>query len=128
MPNGLLFDELCVYQALKVGSVDPFGHREFMVRLSFIYGFNGCLQVGPRVQRDLPELVAGHKLVAEIEQSGYIELFNRSPIVHQCEQLNLRVAQIYFGGLQRPIHTARAVVPTCPDRFARCRRRGIDLG
>jgi hypothetical protein len=52
-----------------------------VVGLGFVYRLNGGPQVGPAIQSNLPELIAGQKLLAEIVRPAYVVLFNRSAVV-----------------------------------------------
>ena len=71
-----------------------------MIGLRLVDGFNGCLQIRPRVHRNFAKLVTGRKPVAEIIWLGNVELFKRSSIIQQSEQLNFGGAEIDLSSLQ----------------------------
>src|ERR1019366_1043739 len=76
------------------------GNRQFVIGLGFVHSLDGGLQVGPRVQSRLPELVAWRQLVVEVVGPSHVDLFNRSSVVEQRQQLDLCVFQVLLGGLQ----------------------------
>ncbi len=71
-----------------------------MVGLGLAHGSHGGLQVWPRFQGNLPELVTGHELVAEIERPGHVKLIYVNSRVQECEQLDLCGFQVLPGSLQ----------------------------
>ena len=96
----MLFDEFHVYQALKVGSVEPFEIGQLVIGLGLLHGFKRRLQVGTRGQRRLAEAVERIERIGEIEDPGHVELVQRRAIVQELQQLDLGRAQVNDRRLQ----------------------------
>ena len=75
------------YHALKVGSVEPLATASLWSVWALSTASTAARKSGRVSRAILPELISGQELLAEIERTAYVELFNRSAVVQQREQL-----------------------------------------
>ena len=112
-----------MYQAPKVGSVEPLAIGQLVIGLRLLDRLQRRLQVGPRGQRDLAEVV--ERLQARQRNRTGPVTSNCSTGVRsfeQLQQLNLGCAQVDDRRLQLRLRTARAAARCGRDRSAQCRR------
>ena len=98
--NGLENEGLCEYQTLKVGIGRAVGNRQLVGDSCQFHVLHGGFQIGPGVQRDVPEFLERLQLFGEIKRPGNIELLDRRAVVQQHQEWNLGRPQIHQRGFE----------------------------